>query len=448
MGRPPKSNSYSSVATGQLAQHTLIFDNGAHGIKAGFSHIDAKPDAERDCYVIPNCIARSQRDKLTYVGSELDDCADFGELAFRRPVEKGFVVNWEGEKAIWAQYKGFANVPRQCEPRATNLILAEALNSPAALQRNADEMVFEEFEFANYYRSSAPTLNAYAPSPFQPGSVQQTGSPLACVLVVDAAHSYTTITPLIQGRAIQSAVRRLEIGGKTMTNHMKSIISMRHLEMQKEDWLAEQIKEECCFVSASFDSDLERTWKGGLMDPRPVDPSIAVDYIMPDYERIKRGFSRPHDVSFDAARARFSIDGPRDDFLTLANERFTVPELLFTPSDIGMQQEGIAGSILQSVRSLPEALQQPFLANIEVVGGTSQIIGFMERLESDLRRSLSEDTILRVARATNPVKNAWLGGASLAANEAAVKRVMVSRQEYFEEGILWVQRKFAGKTGR
>ena len=49
-----------------------------------------------------NCIARSQRDRRTYVGSELlDECWDFGELAFRRPVEKGFVVNWEGEKAIW-----------------------------------------------------------------------------------------------------------------------------------------------------------------------------------------------------------------------------------------------------------------------------------------------------------------------------------------------------------
>ena len=51
--------------------------------------------------VIPNCIARSTRDKCTYVGAELNSCKDFGELAFRRPVEKGFIVNWEAEKAIW-----------------------------------------------------------------------------------------------------------------------------------------------------------------------------------------------------------------------------------------------------------------------------------------------------------------------------------------------------------
>lgn len=54
-----------------------------------------------DCSVIPNCIARSARDKRTYVASELAECKDFGELAFRRPVEKGFIVNWEAQKAIW-----------------------------------------------------------------------------------------------------------------------------------------------------------------------------------------------------------------------------------------------------------------------------------------------------------------------------------------------------------
>jgi len=88
----------------RLAKRTLIFDNGAHTIKAGFASPSSATelDSGADCHVVANCIARSQRDKRTYVGAELlDECWDFGELAFRRPVEKGFVVNWESEKAIW-----------------------------------------------------------------------------------------------------------------------------------------------------------------------------------------------------------------------------------------------------------------------------------------------------------------------------------------------------------
>lgn len=99
-----KSNTAPVTTTSDTLQpHTLVLDNGAHTLKAGFAtSTDASPDPEKDCHIIANCIARSKRDRRTYVGSELlDECWDFGELAFRRPVEKGFVVNWEGEKAIW-----------------------------------------------------------------------------------------------------------------------------------------------------------------------------------------------------------------------------------------------------------------------------------------------------------------------------------------------------------
>jgi actin-related protein 6 len=77
---------------------TFVLDNGGFTIKAGFS---TSPPTATDCAVIPNCIAYSARDKLTYVGSQLDTCGDFGELAFRRPVQKGVVASWESEKAIW-----------------------------------------------------------------------------------------------------------------------------------------------------------------------------------------------------------------------------------------------------------------------------------------------------------------------------------------------------------
>lgn len=53
-----------------------------------------------DCQIIPNCLAKD-RGKHIWVGSQLENCNDFGEIAFRRPVEKGFLVNWEAEKAVW-----------------------------------------------------------------------------------------------------------------------------------------------------------------------------------------------------------------------------------------------------------------------------------------------------------------------------------------------------------
>jgi actin-related protein 6 len=309
-------------------------------------------------------------------------------------------------------------------------------------------MVFEEFEFASYFRTIAPTFNAYAPSPFPSTASSALGVPLECLLVVDVGHSHSTVTPLFHGRPFHTACRRLEVGGKTLTNRLKEVLS-RTVEVQKEDWIVQEIKEDVGYISQSFSSDIERVWKGGLKDPRDIDTSIVVDYVLPDYEAIKRGFARPHNPKISRKERALGLDGgPREHIVTIGNERFTVPELLFSPSDIGMQQEGLPDTILQSVYSLPEGLWQPFLANIEVVGGSSKFPGFMERLESELRSRVSEDYIVRVAHAKDPLKNVWLGGARLVQNQDVLKNLVVTRQEYLEHGDVWTRRRFAGKVDR
>lgn len=88
---------HSKAHNQALPKKTLVLDNGASTIKAGFV---GSPSKFEDCQIIPNCLARG-RDKKIYVGSELASCRDFGEMAFRRPVEKGYIVNWEAEKAVW-----------------------------------------------------------------------------------------------------------------------------------------------------------------------------------------------------------------------------------------------------------------------------------------------------------------------------------------------------------
>ncbi|OQO10787.1 hypothetical protein B0A48_04087 [Cryoendolithus antarcticus] len=439
---PPSTN---------LQPRTLILDNGADTIKGGFSsHQDQDNTSSADqCHIIPNSISHSTRDRRTYIASQLSTCLDFGELAIRHPVENGYIVNWESQKAIW-EYEFFDDGAKArglwCEPRGTNLILTEQSSAPIAVQRQADEMVMEEFGFGGYARVVGATLSAFASSPFD-GAALEAGVPAECMLVIDAGYSHTTVTPLLHGKVLQSACRRLDIGGKTLTNQLKDLISTRQFELQKEDWMANQIKEDVCFVSQDFDSDLERVWRGGMKDRRKIDHSIVVDYVLPDYEEIKRGFARPHDPSSAARKRQLGIGMPREDLVVIANERFSVPELLFTPSDIGMQSEGLVGTILQSQNPLPVGLWQASLANVLVVGGTSKLPGFVERLESELRSRLSDDIVLRVAHADDPIKHAWTGGQRLAQDETALKQVIVTREEYLENGDGWMRRKFLGKSG-
>jgi actin-related protein 6 len=66
--------------------------------------------------------------------------------------------------------------------------------------------------------------------------------------------------------------------------------------------------------------------------------------------------------------------------LKMANERFIVPELLFKPTGIGLQQQGLPEAIATSISRLPEDLQGLFWANITLVGGNCKIPGLLPRL--------------------------------------------------------------------
>ena len=137
----------SKPAPKPVAKQTLVLDNGASTIKAGFV-TDDKTDEPR---VVPNFIARD-RQRKTYVSSDIAKCKDFGEIVFRRPVEKGYIVNWEAQKEIWEHEFLDDKAPQKCDPSETRLVFAEQPNALPALQANCDQMVFEEFGFMSYYR--------------------------------------------------------------------------------------------------------------------------------------------------------------------------------------------------------------------------------------------------------------------------------------------------------
>jgi actin-related protein 6 len=87
-------------------------------------------------------------------------------------------------------------------------------------------------------------------------------TPAEILMVVDSGYSHTTVTPLLRGRPLQSAIRRLTVGGKFMTNYLKELLSIRHYSMMDETHLVNEIKEDVSFVSLDYARDLDRTWKG------------------------------------------------------------------------------------------------------------------------------------------------------------------------------------------
>ena len=220
--------------------------------------------------------------------------------------------------------------------------------------------------------------------------------------------------------------------------------------MRNDTYLVNEIKEACCYVSRDFKADMERTWKGPRGDRREgfaKADGIAKDYILPDFHARSKGYVRDHDPEQAGKLKKLQTGKPAEaaeDILTLRNERFTVPELLFNPIDIGMRQSGIAQLVMESLSGLPLGLWPGFLANIIVVGGNANLSDFIWRLQVEIRALAPAECIVRIARPADPIISTWNGGAELAKDTERLASMSVTKQEYDEHGSAWVARKFAG----
>lgn len=132
-------------------QKTLVVDNGASTIKAGFVTNSDDPST-LEPRIIPNCIARDRFKKI-YVADELEKCKDFSDIQYRRPADRGYIVNWEAQREIWNRQFFDDKASLRCDPAETRLLLCEPPNNLPVLQTNCDQIVFEEYGFASYYRA-------------------------------------------------------------------------------------------------------------------------------------------------------------------------------------------------------------------------------------------------------------------------------------------------------
>ncbi|KAJ1915230.1 Nuclear actin-protein involved in chromatin remodeling [Mycoemilia scoparia] len=115
-------------------------------------------------------------------------------------------------------------------------------------------------------------------------------------------------------------------------------------------------------------------------------------------------------------------------------ERIRVPEVLFQPSIIGIDQSGIVETISQILKNIKDHPASEFVKNIYLTGGGFAMIpGLSQRLESELRMVMPIGTDIRIHFAENPLLDAWRGAAKWA-RSPTFSDSCVTRQMYLECG--------------
>ncbi|KAL3086471.1 hypothetical protein niasHS_008340 [Heterodera schachtii] len=327
------------------SQPTLIMDNGAYSIKAGYA-------TDQSARVFPNTVFKSKGErKRIFVADELDQCTDRSALFFVLPFERGYLVNWDTQLQIWNRVFGTEGAGLGVDCQQCRLVLTDPNEVAFAFTDNTDEIVFENYRFHAFLRTSASACTAQA----------HCSAHNPCCVVVDSGHSFTHIVPFVGGQIVREGI----------------------------------CKEDCCFVSTDFQRDMDR-WRAN-----------RVDYVLPDFVHTTRGHVLHWgDVSNRLAHKNADVDEQQQK-VTLGVERFALPELLIRPGDAEVQQMGIPEALCAAIERLPKEMQLLMARNIVLTGGNALFPGYRKRIEQELRSMLPEQFTLGVQQPSDPICHAW-----------------------------------------
>ena len=140
-----------------------------------------------------------------YVGDSIEKYKGVLKLAY--PIEHGIIVNMQDMELLWRHVFDSLKV----SPKEHPVLLTEAPLNPFSNRKQAVELFFERFQTPSIFFQTQSVLSLYAQG-------KTSG------VVLDCGDGVCHCSPVFEGFSINSAVQRIDIGGRDVTNHLVQLL--------------------------------------------------------------------------------------------------------------------------------------------------------------------------------------------------------------------------------
>ena len=348
----------------------IVLDNGSGYLKAGYSN-QSSPEI-----VIPALVGReilrygekidleqikatkkkSDQKKLIkqmikerhlkqiMIGDEIIGFRSLLDLSY--PVSEGVITNEEDLYKLW-DYTLTQKLEIE-DPSDRKVIVTEAPLNPLNNKLKIFEILFEKIGVGAINIEPQAKCSLFAEG-------IDTG------IVLDSGDGVTHCIPVSDGAILKHSIERMDIAGRHITEYLVRLLQKKGYAFNSSadfDFVRE-LKEKYCFVSNDIENDrkLERqtTYYNSY-------------HLLPDETRIR-----------------------------ISDEKFEAPEILFNPSLIGKEYDGIPIMMMKSINKCPIDCRVGLYGGIVLSGANTLFPGFASRIENEIKK-LYKQTALKLTK--------------------------------------------------